>query len=72
LIRYMISQELWDEAYGQQTVAKGRERVEAAVKEFETVTPPKPKDMFRFTFAEMTDELREQMEALLRGNGRVH
>jgi hypothetical protein len=46
--------------------------VEAAVKEFETVAPPKPKDMFRFTFAEMTEELREQMEALLRGNGRVH
>jgi len=72
LIRYMISQELWNEAYGQETVATGRERVVAAVKEFETVTPPKPKDMFRFTFAEMTDELREQMEALLRGNGRVH
>jgi len=72
LIRYMISQGLWNEAYGQQTVANARDRVEAAVKEFETVAPPKPKDMFRFTFAEMTEELREQMEALLRGNGRVH
>ena len=72
LIRYMISQGLWNEAYGQQTEANARERVEAAVKEFETAAPPKPKDMFRFTFAEMTEELREQMEALLRGNGRVH
>ena len=72
LIRYMISQGLWNEDYGQQTLANARERVEAAVKEFEAVAPPKAKDMFRFTFAEMTEELREQMEALLRGNGRVH
>jgi TPP-dependent pyruvate/acetoin dehydrogenase alpha subunit len=68
----MISQGLWDEAYGQQTVAKARERVEAAVKEFEAIAPPDPRDMFRFTFAEMTEELREQMEGWLSGNGRVH
>jgi pyruvate dehydrogenase E1 component alpha subunit len=72
LIRYMISQGLWDEAYGQQTVAKARERVEAAVKEFEAIAPPDPRDMFRFTFAEMTEELREQMEGWLSGNGRAH
>lgn len=72
LIRYMISQGLWDEAYGQQTVAQARERVEAAVKEFEAAAPPEPKDMFRYLYADMTEELREQMEALLRGNGRIH
>jgi pyruvate dehydrogenase E1 component alpha subunit len=72
LIRYMISQGLWDEAYGQQTVANARARVEAAVEELQAVAPPQPKDMFRFIFQEMTEELREQMETLLNGNGRFH
>jgi len=72
LIRYMISQGLWDEAYGQQTTANARARVEAAVEELQAIAPPQPKDMFRFIFQEMTEELREQMETLLNGNGRSH
>ena len=72
LIHYMISQGLWDETYGQQTVANARARVEAAVEELQAVAPPQPKDMFRFIFQEMTEELREQMETLLNGNGRSH
>jgi len=72
LIRYMISQGLWDEAYGQQTTANARARVEAAVEELQAIAPPQPKDMFRFIFQEMTEELREQMETLSNGNGRSH
>ena len=72
LIRYMISQGLWNEAYGQQTTANARARVEAAVEELQAIAPPQPKDMFRFIFQEMTEELREQMETLLNGNGRSH
>jgi len=72
LIKYMISKGLWDEAYGQRSVANARDQVERAVKELEATAPSQPQDMFRFTFRDMTKELHEQMETCLSGNGRAH
>ena len=71
LIRYMVSKRLWDEAYGQRTIADARDRVEAAVKELEATPPSQPQDIFRFTFRDMTEDLNEQMETFLSGNGRA-
>jgi pyruvate dehydrogenase E1 component alpha subunit len=72
LIRYMVSKRLWDEAYAQQTIAHARTRVDMAVKELEALPPPPPQDIFRFTFRDMTDELKEQLETFQSGNGRAH
>lgn len=70
LKKYMKRKGLWDEAYEQKVLSGARERVEDAVKEEETVPPPDPRDMFRYTFDELTEELREQMEHFSTGDGR--
>lgn len=71
LKKYMAARGLWDEAYEQRVTAAAREQVEVAVTEEEAVPPPDPRDMFRYTFAELTDELKGQMEHFLGGDGRV-
>jgi pyruvate dehydrogenase E1 component alpha subunit len=72
LRRYMAAQQLWSDAYGEETENRARERVEEAVKEFEAVAAPDPVDMFRYTYADMTPELSDQLAAYLNGNGRAH
>jgi pyruvate dehydrogenase E1 component alpha subunit len=72
LKKFMIAQRLWDEAYEQITLADARQQVEAAVKELEAIAAAPPTDIFRFTYREMTPAIREQMEAFVRANGRVH
>jgi pyruvate dehydrogenase E1 component alpha subunit len=64
LKKYMVKKGLWSEAYGQQVHAKAQERVEAAVREMEDVAPSDPRDIFRYTFKELTPDLKEQMEEL--------
>jgi pyruvate dehydrogenase E1 component alpha subunit len=70
LKKYMAAKGLWDEAYGLRVAGRAREQIESAVKEFESAPLAEPEDMFRYTFREMTQELNEQMEAFLSGNGR--
>jgi len=70
LKKYMAATGLWDEAYGLRVAGRAREQIESAVKEFESAPLAEPKDMFRYTFREMTQELNEQMDAFLSGNGR--
>ncbi len=70
LRRYMEKRSLWDASYGEQVVSESKEEVEAAVKELEALSPPDPRDIFRYTFQEPTAELSEQMERFLSGNGR--
>ena len=61
---------LWDEAYGQKVLADARENVEGAVKEEEATSPPDPRDIFSYTFEELPQELKAQMENLLEADGR--
>lgn len=70
LKRYMANRALWDKAYEQRVADAAREQVEAAVKEEEAIPPPDPGDIFRYTFAELPDDLIEQMEHCLGNNGR--
>ena len=70
LKRYMERKGLWDESWGQKALSEAREQVEAAVKEEEAIPSPDPGDIFRYTFQELTEELKEQMENLLTGDGR--
>jgi hypothetical protein len=43
--------------------------VEQAVHEQESFPPPDPRDIFRFTFQDLTAELKDQMERFLEANG---
>ncbi|MBI4528585.1 MAG: pyruvate dehydrogenase (acetyl-transferring) E1 component subunit alpha [Deltaproteobacteria bacterium] len=70
LQKYMVKRGLWDIAYAQKIFSEAKEKVEQAVKELEATPAPDPRDIFRYTFHELTDELREQMEHCLSGNGR--
>lgn len=67
---YMETRGLWNESYGQKVLSEARDQVEASVREEEAVPPADPRDMFLYTFQELTEELREQMENFLSGNGR--
>lgn len=70
LKKYMAQNGLWDEAYDQRVASEAKERVETAVTEEEAIPPPDPRDIFRYTFAELPNEIKEQMENFLHGNGR--
>jgi len=70
LKRYMGKKGLWDEAYDHKVALESREQVEAAVAEEEAIPPPDPRDIFRYTFAELPEDLKEQMEHLFGSDGR--
>lgn len=72
LMKYLRAHDLWNDAYGRETEERARARVERAVKDFEATPAPEPRDMFRYTYEEMTAELNEQLETYLNGNGRAH
>ena len=44
--------------------------MEQAVHEQENFPPPDPRDIFRFTFHELTAELKEQSENFFNANGK--
>lgn len=54
----------WSEADDQNIRRQARERVAAAVHEFESVSPPDPEGMFKFLYAEPTPDLARQREIL--------
>ena len=64
LEKYMRKKNLMDDAYKGNVLAKSKEVVEKAVTEFEKLTPPDPKDIFKYVFAEMTPQQKEEMEEL--------
>lgn len=73
LRKYMARRGLWDEAYDRRTVEEVKNRIEAAVDEMEAACAPDPKDIFQYTFAEMTPELIKEMRAFQQDgrNGKI-
>jgi pyruvate dehydrogenase E1 component subunit alpha len=67
---YMEKEGLWNDSYDQAVYSEAKEKVEQAVHEQENFPPPDPRDIFRFTFHELTAELQEQLEGFLNANGR--
>ena len=55
---------LLDDAYKENISGKSKEIVEKAVTEFEKLPGPDPKDIFKYVFAEMTPQQKEEMEEL--------
>jgi pyruvate dehydrogenase E1 component alpha subunit len=70
LRRFMEKNGLWTKSYDGAVRSEAKQKVEQAVLEEESAPPPDPRDMFRFTFQELTTELKEQMDGFLKANGR--
>jgi pyruvate dehydrogenase E1 component alpha subunit len=69
LRKYMEKGGLWSKSYDQAVRLESKEKVEQAVHEQESFPPPDPRDIFRFTFQDLTAELKEQMDRFLKANG---
>ena len=55
---------MWTEEDEKKLIAECEEKINVAIKEAESVTPPKFEDLFKFTFAEMPWFLKEELEEL--------
>lgn len=64
LEKYMRKKGLLDDAYKESVLSKSKENVEKAVTEFEKLPAPEPRDIFKYVFAEMTPQQKEEMEEL--------
>ncbi len=60
----MKANQLLDDKYKKEVAKKAKEKVEKEVRIFENIKDPNPDDIFKFTFEEMTDELKEQNEEI--------
>lgn len=65
---YLKSKKLWDKAYEDDLQEKSKAQVDKAVEIAESWKAD-PHDMFRFVWAEMTDDLKQQMEEMERYHG---
>lgn len=70
LRKYLEKAGVWSKAFDQALRAEAKAKVESAVQEEESVAPPDPLDMFRFTYQDLPAHLREQMDAFIHANGR--
>ncbi|MCE5296499.1 MAG: hypothetical protein LLG16_05275, partial [Euryarchaeota archaeon] len=61
---YIEGKGIWNEEKEAQLQEEIAAIVEAEVKKAEAVPRPSIEDMFKFTYAEMTDDLKEQMGSL--------
>ncbi len=65
LEKYMRKKGLIDDAYKEKVLKQSQEIIEKAVTEFEKLPPPDPKDIFKYVFAEMTPQQKEEMKDLI-------
>jgi pyruvate dehydrogenase E1 component alpha subunit len=70
LKKHMEREGLWNKSYDEAVRSEAKEKVEQAVHEQENFAPADPRDIFGFTFHELTAELEEQLESFLNTNGR--
>ena len=64
LRKYMQAKGLWSQEYEAKTVADATAKVEDAVKKLEAVPAQELEDIFKYVHAEMTPQLKEQLEYL--------
>ena len=64
LEKFMRKKGLLDDAYKENVLNKSKEIIEKSVTEFEKLQPPEPKDIFRYVFAEMTRQQKEEVEEM--------
>jgi pyruvate dehydrogenase E1 component alpha subunit len=61
---YLKSRGLWNEEVEQKMTEEAQKEIDQAVKDAEAVPSPEPDEMFTSVFAEMTPQMREQLEYL--------
>ncbi len=61
---YLQNKGIWDDEKERKVWEAAQDQVEEAVKQAEATPPPSLEDVFRFTYAEMPDNLKEELEDL--------
>jgi pyruvate dehydrogenase E1 component alpha subunit len=64
LEKYMRKKNLLDDAYKEKVIKQSQTIVEQAVTSFEKLPAPDPKDIFKYVFAEMTQQQKEEMKEI--------
>lgn len=64
LRRYLKGKGFWSEEVEKRVTEEVQQEIDQAVKEAEAVPAPEVEDIFRYVYAEMTPQLKEQMEYL--------
>ena len=61
---YLKGKGLWSEEIEQKSTEEAQKQIDEAVKEAEAVPSPEPDEIFKYVFAEMTPQLKEELEYL--------
>jgi pyruvate dehydrogenase E1 component alpha subunit len=61
---YLKGKGLWSEEVEQRMTEESQKEIDQAVKDAESVPPPEVEEIFKYVFAEMTPQLKEQLEYL--------
>ncbi|MBI5893347.1 MAG: pyruvate dehydrogenase (acetyl-transferring) E1 component subunit alpha [Deltaproteobacteria bacterium] len=61
---FMQKKGIWNQKYEDDAVKMAKEKVDEAVKMEENAEPPKPEDVFRYTYSELTQRQIKQMKSL--------
>ncbi len=64
LKKYMSAKDLWSEEYEKNVRDEAVAKVEEAVKKAEALQAPEKQDIFNYTFAEMPQQLKDEMEEM--------
>ena len=59
-----LTKKLIDDKSRQKIVKKAKATVEKEVEIYEKMEPPKPEDIVKYTFSEVTPNLKEQLEEI--------
>ena len=64
LEKYMKANKLLNDKYKEEVAKKAKEKIEKEVEIYENLPAPEPEDMFKHTYAEMTPDLKDQLDEL--------
>jgi TPP-dependent pyruvate/acetoin dehydrogenase alpha subunit len=64
LEKYMRSKKLLNDKYKREVTKKAAEQVEKEVEIYENLPAPKPGEMLKYVYSELTPNLKEQLDEL--------
>ena len=63
--RYLEKKELWSEKVEEEIKAEAETLINEAIQDAESASQPEPGEFFKYTFAELTPNLKEQIDDFL-------
>lgn len=66
LRKYMLKKKIWNDEDEKNLLATIAERIDKIVQQYESIQAPKPEEMFKFTFQEMDERQKLQLEEMKR------